>query len=62
MAFEVGVSSAPILANTLTTLITEIKTEFKRRNNQYNLTGLGEMADQIALGIPDTTGNLITAK
>jgi hypothetical protein len=50
-----------IVENILSTLLQDIKTEFTRRNNQYNHTGLGTIANDLALTLSDSTGNKITA-
>lgn len=54
---EVGDS---ITAGIITTLLNDIKTEFKRRNNPYNTTGLGDIADSITITKPvDAKGETI---
>ena len=52
---------SPILANVLSKLIKEIKTEFRRRDNPYNKNGLGSIADNISLNSLDLHGNKISA-
>jgi hypothetical protein len=42
-----------IVAGILTTLLNDIKAEFKRRDNPYNETGLGDIADGLALSSSD---------
>lgn len=49
-----------ITAGILTTLLNDIKAEFKRRDNPYNDTGLGDIADSITIADPaDVAGNKI---
>lgn len=50
-----------IVAGILTTLLNDIKAEFKRRDNPYNNTGLGTIADSLALSKTDSVGSSITA-
>lgn len=54
-------AGSTIVAGILSTLLQDIKTEFTRRDNPYNKTGLGSIGETLALSTSDSVGNKITA-